>query len=143
MLDIAVSAFHSVVRACNCATDIDGETPLCGLGETDRERVLFVHWEKTVFGTMGIICCGGPGGAFIHTSCTVTIGGAPVPWTDDAVSSYSSWHVVGEVVALKCLSDGVDIFFGHLRKLASLQNSLRHKHSFTIKLALLSRWWLL
>ena len=39
----------------------------------------------------------------------MTIGGTPVPWTDDAVSSYLSWRAGGEVAALELFSDGVDI----------------------------------
>ena len=64
-----------------------------------------------MFGTAGTTYSGGQGGAFICTSFTITIGGVPVPWTDDAMSSYSSRHVFdGKVAELVPLSDGVDIF---------------------------------
>ena len=89
--------------------DKDGETTRRGLGETDRERVLLIRCENVVFGcTGGTTWSGGLGGACTFTSCIVTKGGAPVPWTDDAVSLYSSWR--GGEVALELFSDGVDIF---------------------------------
>ena len=81
-------AFQSAVLARSCATDNDGETTRRGLGETDRERVLPVRCENTVFGARGnITVSGGPGGARAVTPCTVIIGGAPVPCADEAVSS--------------------------------------------------------
>ena len=109
MLNIAMSAFYSVVLARNCATDNNGETTRRGLGETDREWVLLVCCENTVFGAIDdTTVSGGLGGACTFTSCTVTNGGAPVPWADEAVSSYSS-QCGGKVAVLELLSDGVDI----------------------------------
>ena len=104
-----MSAFHSVVLARNCATDNDRETTRRGLGETDREQVLLVRYENTVFGAVdNTTVSGGLGGARTFTSCIVINGGAPVPWADEAVSSYSSRRG-GKVAALELLPDGVDI----------------------------------
>ena len=74
--------------------------------------MLLVRWANTVFGcTGGTTGSGEVGGARAFTSWKVTIGGAPVPWTDDeAVSSMSSCRAGGEVAALELFSDGVDIF---------------------------------
>ena len=97
--------------------DKDGEATRRGLGETDRERELLVRCKKMVFGIVGgTIGRGELGGTRAFTSWKVTSGGAPVPWTDDAVSSYSSRHVDGEVAALELFSDGVDIFGLRLEK---------------------------
>ena len=90
--------------------DKDGETTRRGLGETDRERVLLVRCVNTVFGAWDrFTVSGGPGGARAVTSCTVIIGGAPVPCADEAVSSYSSICGGGDVAALEPLCDDVDI----------------------------------
>ena len=64
----------------------------------------------------GTTWCGEPGGTRAYTSCTVTSGGAPVPWTDDAVSSYSLRRAGSEVAVLELFSDGVDIFGLRLEK---------------------------
>ena len=111
--------------------DKDGETTRRGLGETDRERELLVRCEKTVFGIAdGMIWRGGLGGTRAFTSWNVTSGGAPVPWTDDAVSSYSSQHAGGEVVAFELFSDGVDIFGLRLEKqLTWLEQNSAGTHS--------------
>ena len=68
----------------------------------------------------------------MNTSCIVTIGGAPVPWTDDAVSSYSSQRVDSKVTELVPLSDGVDIFWRLRRNLLHFK-IFTAKHSLTVK----------
>ena len=117
-VQLPVSVRLCLPLCCTCAhlrNDNNGDTARRGLGETDRERVLTVRWENTVLGkTDGTTCWGTVGGTSMLTSCTVTNGGAPVPWTDDAVSSYSSQGVDGEVTALDSFLDGEDISDLHL-----------------------------
>ena len=97
--------------------------------------MLLVRWAKTVFGcTGGTTGRGEVGGARAFTSWKVTIGGAPVPWTDDeAVSSMSSCCAGGEVAALELFSDGVDIFGLRLETIDYLYKIFAATHSLQTK----------
>ena len=65
--EIAVSAFHSAVRARRCATDSEGDTARHGRGDTDRGRVSRILRTNAVLGVLGTTCTGGVGIAFVRT----------------------------------------------------------------------------
>ena len=86
---------------------------LRGRGEAERARTVLARLENTVFGAAGKICLGALGGDPILTSCTVTIGGGPVPCVEDAVSSISALVAKGELTVASRVGDvslGDDIF---------------------------------
>ena len=66
-------------------------------GEAERAWTVHARLENAVFGAAGTTCLGALGDDPIRTSCTVTIGGGPVPCVEDAVSSYSALAANGEL----------------------------------------------
>ena len=100
MPENALSAFASAIWAHRCATEsLDGEIAHRGHSDAERAR------------TLPILCTYEVLGASLRT-VTTTPGGGPIPWTEDAVSSYVASVTKGELTEADftdCVSDGEDI----------------------------------
>ena len=105
---------------------------LRGRGEAERARTVRARLEKAVLGAAGTICLGALGGDPIRTSCTVTIGGGPVPCVEDAESSYSALAAKGELTVTERVGDvslGEDIFQCTTNKIFTLDKTARRPSS--------------
>ena len=97
MPENALSAFVSAIWARRYATEsLDGEIVCRGRNDAERAR------------TFPILCTYEVLGASLRT-VTTTPGRGPIPWTEDAVSSYVASVTKGELAETDCVSDSEDI----------------------------------